>query len=642
MTSQFLVQPCSPESALLVEGAEHVLLGLSPWNSYYKPATIDALVGWACSHFTKVDVFLPGYEAAHTLTAAGIDAPEAVRRARRAVTQLRNPARSALERAGVSPSKHLHTWTTLANRPSYVTARARVEDAYRDDPEVRRACRLTAREAVRHASGGHEPTDAQIDQAVSYAIAELPLVVNGPEVFGTKTSVFVYHRQMDLLAPLIAGKTIRLRPAKGQGYAVVTRAQNDPNTIGTATTDSVLPLRYPFPPGELGTPPPVLEWARKHRPVCPVQLPSGTEVWMVTRKNNIAQVLTDPRFSRNLVHKDAPRYVGEDFTAVPGCIFNLDPPDHTRVRHVISRFYTSAGAETYRPMVEQHAARLLDAMAEGPNPADLVPAYIAPLPLAASSAILRIPIEQVQAHRRCFHAQTNPAASPEQVAAATKAVTEFTSEVIEEKLRETTNADTAQGPIEALIQARAADLISEQELQGTVAYLLVIGSEPLVSPLGTGIATLLVNRDQLNACINDPTLWPKAVEEVLRYHHNGGVLGLPRVATEDITLHNVTIRRGQGVCTPMLSATWDPEHYQNPAKFNIHRGTDATAAFGAGPHFCLGTALTRMFLLTAYQALFAHFPTLFLAISEHEIPRELDLFFTGPASVPVVWNPAPN
>ncbi|MGR8012102.1 cytochrome P450 [Streptomyces hypolithicus] len=151
-----------------------------------------------------------------------------------------------------------------------------------------------------------------------------------------------------------------------------------------------------------------------------------------------------------------------------------------------------------------------------------------------------------------------------------------------------------------------------------------------------GTATLLIHRRQLNELLARPDLWPKAVEEILRYHHNG-VLGLPRVATEDITLHDVTIRKGDGVCLPMLGATWDPAHYRNPPAFNIHRRTDGTATFGAGPHFCLGASLARMFLQTAYQALFTRFPTLFLAVAEDDIPWEADLFFTKPAALPVAW-----
>ncbi|MFF8960630.1 tRNA-dependent cyclodipeptide synthase [Streptomyces sp. NPDC014894] len=223
----FTVEPCTPESALLVDEAEHALIGLSPWNAYYKPRTVEALVDWACEHFKKVDFVIPGYEAVHTLTAAGYGVADAVHRTRRAVKQLRNPVRRALLRRGADDPEHrVHTWTALTARPAYAAARRRAETAYREDAAVRRACRETASGAVRHAGGGTEPTEAQIDRAVGYAIAELPLVVEGPEVFGVTSSVCVYHRRMDLLEPFIQGETAAFRPSTGQGYAVVRRIEN--------------------------------------------------------------------------------------------------------------------------------------------------------------------------------------------------------------------------------------------------------------------------------------------------------------------------------------------------------------------------------------------------------------------------------
>ncbi|UQI46104.1 cytochrome P450 [Streptomyces sp. HU2014] len=398
------------------------------------------------------------------------------------------------------------------------------------------------------------------------------------------------------------------------------------------TTDPGLPLRYPFPPGELGAPPPLLGWARKKQPVCPVALPSGDRVWMVTRKDDITRVLTDPGFSRDLTYPGAPRFVGDDFTSVPGGIFNLDPPDHTRVRQVINRFYTRGAVERHRPVIEDHAVRLLDDMAHGSNPADLMPAYAAALPPRVAREILAVPAELHGDYHSCFRTQTHLAASAAAVAAATASITDFTREVIETKRRDPDPDE----PIGALIRARSGGLISEDELIGTTSYLFVTGSEPLTAPLGTGVVTLLTHPRQLRECVKAPDLWPKAVEEILRYHHNG-VLGMPRVATDDVTLHDVTIRKGEGVCCPMLGATHDPAHYPNPSRFNIHRTTDASATFGAGPHFCLGAPLTRLFLHTAYRTLFTRFPSLFLAAPEREIPWEDNVLFTKPASLPIAW-----
>ncbi|MEI2453748.1 cytochrome P450 [Lysobacter firmicutimachus] len=391
-------------------------------------------------------------------------------------------------------------------------------------------------------------------------------------------------------------------------------------------------IDYPFPIGPLGTPPKTIAWARKHRPLCPIRLPSGTPAWMLTRKQDIAMVLSDRRFSRNLTFHGAPRFVGEDFTAVPGGIFNLDPPDHTRVRQVIGPFYTRAGAERYRPLIERHAQSLLDAMAAGSNPVDLMQAYSNLLPLHSNCDILQVPVEFRARYLEYFHTQTNYEASAEEVAQATAQVIDFARRVIELRRDQPHHDD----PIGALIQAEREGRISEQELVGTVCYLFVTGSEPLIPPLSTGLLTLLVHPQQLRQCIDDPALWPRAVEEVLRYHHNG-VLGLPRVATEDVTVGDGLIRRGEAVCATMLGVTWDPKYYRHPEKFDIHRDTDGTATFGSGPHFCLGSSLTRVFLESAYRLLFERFPRLALALPASEIPWERNILFIRPVSLPVAW-----
>ncbi|MFE0062974.1 cytochrome P450 [Streptomyces sp. NPDC059003] len=397
-------------------------------------------------------------------------------------------------------------------------------------------------------------------------------------------------------------------------------------------TEPELPLRYPFEPGPWGTPPLVVHWARRNHPVCPVVLPSGTQAWMLTRKDDIAKVFADRRFSRALAFDGAPRMAGDDFTSVPGSVFNIDPPDHTRVRQVIAPYYTRTGVQRHRPMIEDHAKTLLDKMASGLNPADLVETYADPLPPLVTCDSLKIPTKLRAKFMKNFKVQTNLAVTPEKVAAATKQITAFTGEVVAAR-REDGDRDD---PIGALITAHEQKMISEDEVHGTASYLCVTGVEALVSPLLTGPLTLLRHPKQLRECMKEPELWPKAVEELLRYHHNG-VLGLPRIALEDVELHGTLIRNGDAVCATMLGATWDEAHYPNPAKFDIHRTTDGTATFGAGPHFCIGAAFARLFLQIACQALFTRFPTLRLALAESRIPWREDLIFIRPSSLPVTW-----
>lgn len=233
--ADFTARTLSERDRRLLDRREHVLVGLSPFNGYYKPRLIRHLLAWCHTRFERVDVFVPGYEAAHTLTSAGLEPREAVHRARRATNQLRNAAVGALHDCGVAdPDGSVHTWTTLANRPAYARLHERVRRDYAHDPVIRFACRETARVAV----GTHmleEPSERQIDGAVSYPLAELPLLLDSPAIFHVGSSVFVYHREMEPFTPLIMGRSRSVRPSDGQGFAVLTPG---PSGAGPAEEDA--------------------------------------------------------------------------------------------------------------------------------------------------------------------------------------------------------------------------------------------------------------------------------------------------------------------------------------------------------------------------------------------------------------------
>jgi cytochrome P450 len=403
-------------------------------------------------------------------------------------------------------------------------------------------------------------------------------------------------------------------------------------TQTTTQLDTTLPLKYPFALGEHGSPPPLMLWAQQHKPVCPVLLPSGVTAWMLTRRDDVAQVFADPRFSRNISSPGSPRIVGEDLTSIDDAIFNLDPPDHTRVRQVVSSFYTRRAVERYRPLVARHAAQALDAMASGRNPTDLVPAYTSVLPFAVMTEILGVPEELAAEYRRDFPMSADITIGPEATERETEEAKRFVAHVVAAH-REHPYPGT---PINALIQARSAGAISETEMFGTILLIFLTSSDALVAPSTTGPMALMTHRKQLDECLADARLWPKAVEEVLRYFHNGGI-GFPRVATTNVLLHDTMIRKGDPIVVPLQSVTWDPRHYRNPQTFNIHRRTDGSATFGAGAHYCLGSQLARVYLQEAFAALFTRFPTLHLAVNESDLPWDRNRMFIRPIALPVAW-----
>ncbi|MER7918429.1 MULTISPECIES: cytochrome P450 [unclassified Streptomyces] len=404
-------------------------------------------------------------------------------------------------------------------------------------------------------------------------------------------------------------------------------------TTPTPPQEPALPLSYPFPLGENGQLPPLIRWAQANQPVCPVAMPSGARMWMLTRKDDIARIFADPRFSRDLDDPATPRIAGQDITTVGRGLFSLDPPDHTRVKSVVSGFFTRRAVGRYETLVRSHAAELLDAMDDGPNPCDLVAGYTSLLQMLVMREVLGVPEELWEDHRRVFPSASSITAGPQETATETEEIKAFTARVIAARRRLPERED----PLGALLRAAADGTISEEEMFGTAFLLFFTGSDGIIAPTTTGAMILMLNPSQLRPVLDDPGLWPKAAEEVLRYFHNG-VLGFPVVAREDVELHGVTIAAGDAVVASMQAATWDPRHVNNPEKFNVRRREDAAATFGAGPHYCLGAQLARLYLATALRALFERHPSLRLAVAEQDIPWRNDIMFVRPVALPVTWS----
>lgn len=219
LQSDFRAEPYTEQCRRVFKRADHALIGLSPWNSYFTPRRVEELVDWGIRTFGSLDLFIPSYEAAYTLIAAGVEPVEAVGRARRAVKSLRGPARRALARSGLDDS-HLHTGSSLAANRRYAELRRAADAAYRNDSETRASCRAVVRSVV-DTGPGQDLTEVQLDTGARYAVAELPILVDSPGIFGVASSVVVYHRPIDLAWPLL-GRTSCLERSSEQGFVVVT------------------------------------------------------------------------------------------------------------------------------------------------------------------------------------------------------------------------------------------------------------------------------------------------------------------------------------------------------------------------------------------------------------------------------------
>jgi cytochrome P450 len=365
-----------------------------------------------------------------------------------------------------------------------------------------------------------------------------------------------------------------------------------------------------------------------------VVLPSGHEAWLVSRYDDVRTVLSDQRFSRYLLYPGAPCMIEPgDFSTGERSILNLDPPDHTRLRRLASKAFTPRRVEGLRGRIEQITAGLLDEMSAKSPPVDLIEEFAFPLPTAVICELLGVPF----ADRERFRAWSSVIVTPmqhnmDEVAAAQRDGAGDMRRLIAAK-RDHPGDDLLSG----LIAARDdEDRLTEEELVDLATQMLLAGHETTVSLIGTGVVLLMRHPDQLAALRAKPDLVGLAVEEILRYESPADS-SLLRVATEDVELAGVTIRKGEAVLAVTGSANFDDSEFSDSTTFDITRTHNPHVGFGYGQHFCIGAPLARVEGRVALAGLLNRFPGLRLAVPPEQIGWRPPLSVRGPVAVPVTW-----
>jgi cytochrome P450 len=390
------------------------------------------------------------------------------------------------------------------------------------------------------------------------------------------------------------------------------------------------PYAYPFE-REVPTEPPSL-YARLQReePVAPVRLPTGDPAFVVTRYEDTKLVLSDPRFSNNRNRPGVARPVA---MARDDSMVGMDPPDHTRLRRLVSRAFTARRAESYRPFIERTVHELLDQMADTGAPADLVPSVAEPLPVAVICDLLGVPFaDRVTLRELSGKLVSFTAFSFEEMARARMQLRDFMADLIAIK-----RAAPGDDVMSAMIAARdEGDKLSESELVSQGMLLLVAGHESSVSHIGNAVVALLRHPDQLKLVRDDPSVLPTAIEELLRIAPPGDG-GQVRVALEDTELSGTVIPAGSLVLACLPTANRDPRQFDGPDELDVTRADTRHLSLGHGGHFCLGAALLRVELQVLYPALFQRFPGLRLAVPAGDLRWQRGLRLSGYAQIPVTW-----
>jgi cytochrome P450 len=363
------------------------------------------------------------------------------------------------------------------------------------------------------------------------------------------------------------------------------------------------------------------ELLRQHEPVH--QTPFG--VYLLSRHADAAAVVRDPRLSNNqenselfqaFAEANPPSDEGMDQMNSVVMLF-MDPPDHSRLRGLVSKAFTPKMVERLRSRVQQIVDERLDAVeSRGDGRMDVVTELAYPLPVVIICELLGVPPEDHAtfsswSSELAASIDPDPLITPEQqvrINAAGDAFLQYFSDLIERRRR-----SLRDDLLSALIEAEeGGDRLSEEELLGTALFLLIAGHETTVNLIGNGTLALLRHRDQLERLRDDPELDRHAVEELLRF--DSPVQLTQRITLDDYQVGDITIPKGQNLIPLLGAANRDPDEFAEPDTLDLGReNANRHVAFGGGHHFCLGAALARLEGAVAIGTLVRRFPNIELA-----------------------------
>jgi len=342
--------------------------------------------------------------------------------------------------------------------------------------------------------------------------------------------------------------------------------------------------------------------------------------WVLTRHADISAVLRDQRFVADA--RKTPRFKKmQERSIAAGAVtreeaesqamLGLDPPDHTRLRSLVSKAFTPRAVEALRPRVEQ----LVDEMVErcaAKGTFDVIREIAYPLPVIIIAEMLGIPPEDREQFKHWsdeMALSVGMANEGEQRRArdAQRALREYIIPILQERRRE---------PREDLLSALVAaeedgDKLSLMEVHSTIALILVAGNETTTNLIGNGLLALMRHPDQIDRLRARPDMIGTAVEELLRY--DSPVQGTSRHVPEDAEINGHAVRAGEELLLLIGAANRDPEQYKDPDTLDIGRADNKHLSFGNGIHYCLGAPLARIEGPAAIHALVQRFPNIRLA-----------------------------
>lgn len=400
------------------------------------------------------------------------------------------------------------------------------------------------------------------------------------------------------------------------------------------------------PPTLLSDPYPTLARMRQSAPVSVLHSDGGLRLWIIPRYTDVRAALSDHRLAQDVRRAQTladSQVEGVNLGAEITHMLSSDPPDHTRLRRVVQAAFSRKRVQAMRPMVERITLELLDEL----DPAaarhttrtttatvDLIRDFAFPLPILVVCELLGLPPQDRNLYREWSTAIVTQEGDH---TAFQQAVHEMGSYVLTIADRRIRRNDRPADLLTDLLAARERGELTDDEIVGMVALLLIGGHETTVNLLGTSCLALLRNPDQAVWLRADPTRMPIAVEEFLRYD-SPICMATTRFTTQPVDIGGVEIPQDEFVLLSLGAANRDPARFQDPDRLILDRQDTGHLAFGGGIHRCLGALLGKLETEIALTALLARFPEITLACQEHDLRWRNTMMLRGLETLPLTLN----
>ncbi len=350
----------------------------------------------------------------------------------------------------------------------------------------------------------------------------------------------------------------------------------------------------------------------------PIEYDEATDHWLVPRFRDVKALLRDRRFGRTYHHlashaemgrPEEPGWHGPFWHLIRSGILDMEPPDHTRVRALVSKAFTPRMVAGLRGRIQALMNGLVDGVA-GAGEFDLLASLAEPLPVALIAEMLGVPTSDRPLLRPwsaeiCLMYELNP--SDEYARRAVRASREFSGylRALSRERRAWPREDLISGLTRVVDRG---ERLTEDELIGTCVLLLNAGHEATVNVTGNGWWSLFRHPDQLARLREDPSLVPRAVEELMRF--DTPLQMFERWVLEDVEIHGVPVPKGSELGLLFGSANHDPDAFVDPGRLDVGRHPNPHMSFGAGIHFCLGAPLARLELGISFATVLNRLPAL--------------------------------